>query len=116
MQPLKVLESPEVRGLSHATFRVLVLLTGQYNGFNNGALALSKTQAEKENISNKTLYKALATLEKLELIEKTYHASRVPPRPTMYALTWLTINDTEWSTETRKPARIFRMPNRRASS
>ena len=72
------------------------------------ALGLSKSQAARQNISNKTLYKALATLEERGLIERTYPASRVPPRPTMYALMWISIDDTEWSRSTRVPAHSYR--------
>lgn len=106
--PLRVLRDSSVIGLSHATFRVLVLLTAQFKGDNNGALGLSKSQAANQHISNKTLYQALDALEEHKLIEKTYPASRVPPRPTMYALTWIPVDDTDWSLGTRVPTRIFR--------
>lgn len=106
--PLTVLDQAAVITLSHATFRVLVLMAAQFNGYNNGALGLSKSQAASQNISNKTLYKALATLEEHGLVEQTYPASRVPPRPTMYALTWISIDDTEWSRSTRIPTHTYR--------
>ena len=106
--PLTVLGHVSVIALTHAAFRVLVLLTAQFNGYNNGALGLSKSQAASQNISNKTLYKALATLEGRGLIERTYPASRVPPRPTMYALMWISIDDTEWSRSTHVPAHSYR--------
>ena len=106
--PLTVLADDDVVTLSHAEFRVLVLLTAQYHGGNNGALGLTMAQAEKQNIrSNNTLYRALATLEERLIIEQTYPASRVPPRPTMYALTWVPMNETAWTSETRIPRRIF---------
>lgn len=108
MVPLKVLGQSSVIGLSHASFRVLVLLAGQYDGHNNGALGLSKTQAKSQSVSNKTLYKALAKLEEIDVIRETYPASRVPPRPTMYSLTWVKMDDTDWSQATRVPARTFR--------
>ncbi len=106
--PLTVLDQAAVINLHHAAFRVLVLMAAQFTGYNNGALGLSKSQAAKQNISNKTLYKALATLEARGLIEQTYPASRVPPRPTMYALTWISIDDTEWSRSTRIPTHTYR--------
>jgi DNA-binding HxlR family transcriptional regulator len=105
--PLTVLGHEAVISLTHAQFRVLVLMAAQFNGYNNGALGLSKTQAEKQNITNKTLYKALRILEERGLIERTYPASRVPPRPTMYALTWTPLDDTDWSRATRTPSRTF---------
>jgi len=106
--PLTVLDQVAVTTLHHAAFRVLVLLAAQFTGYNNGALGLSKSQAANQNISNKTLYKALATLEERGLIERTYPASRVPPRPTMYALMWTSIDDTEWSRSTRIPTHSYR--------
>jgi hypothetical protein len=106
--PLTVLVSPAVVTLDHAPFRVLVLLAAQFTGYNNGQLALSKTQAAEQNITNKTLYKALAELETRGLIEETYGASRVPPRPTMYALCWLAIDDTVYSKATRVPSHSYR--------
>lgn len=106
--PLNVLNEPAVTTLSHAAHRVLVLLTAQYNGYNNGALGLTVEQAKKQNVkSNNTLYRALASLEERGLIEQTYPASRVPPRPTMYALTWRAVDDTEYSGATRTPSRTF---------
>ena len=105
--PLTVLGHESVITLSHAAFRVLVILAAQFTGYNNGALGLSKTQAAQQNISNRTLYRALHTLETRGLIERTYQSSRVPPRPTMFALTWIAVDDTDWSTTTRVPARTF---------
>ena len=105
--PLTVLGHESVITLSHAAFRVLVILAAQLTGYNNGALGLSKTQAAQQNISNRTLYRALHTLETRGLIERTYQSSRVPPRPTMFALTWIAVDDTDWSTTTRVPARTF---------
>lgn len=106
--PRKVLADPDFIQLTHATRLVLVLLAGQFGGFNNGALGLSKSQAEALGVSNKTLYRALDELEAIDVIRQTRAASRVPPRPTMYALTWLAVDDTEHSRKTRTPARLFR--------
>ncbi len=106
--PLGVLHSESVTALSHAEFRVLVLLAGQYHGRNNGNLGITKSDAEVHRIAGRTLYRAFRTLMANELIEITYPASRVPPRPTKYALTWWKIDETPWSMETRTPARIFR--------
>ena len=106
--PLTVLNSAAVTTLNHAHFRVMVYLTAEFSGYNNGALGLSKSQAASQNISNKTLYKALATLEEHGQIEQTYPASRVPPRPTMYALTWMPVDDTSWSQSTQIPAHTYR--------
>lgn len=107
--PLKVLTNPGVQAMSHAEFRVLVMLTAEYNGHNNGALGVTKAQAATNGISNRTLYRALRKLEETGVITKTYPASRTPPRPTMYGLTWWALDDTKYTQSTRKPERIFRM-------
>ena len=109
MLPVMVLDSLAVTTLSHAAFRVLVLLAAQFNGHNNGALGITAEQAAGAGIgSNRTLYHSLAELEARRLILATYPASRVPPRPTMWALTWLPLNDTQYSDATRTPSPAYR--------
>ena len=109
MLPLTVFNTAAVSTLSHAVFRILMLMAKEYNGANNGALGLTRSQTAENGIgSDHTLYGALRTLEKRRLIEQTYPASRVPPRPTMYALTWLPVDDTEWSRATPIPAHTYR--------
>lgn len=107
--PLSVLQHEAVRTLHHAEFRVLVLLSAAFNGKNNGALGLTASQAAEAGVgSDKTLYKALRTLESRGLIGQTFPASRVPPRPTMYALEWRALDDTEYSQATRIPRHDYR--------
>ncbi len=107
--PVKVLEHVAVTTLSHATFRIMALLTAQYHGHNNGALGITRSQAAENGIgSDHTVYDALRMLEEHGLIAETYPASRVPPRPTMYALTWVSVDDTSWSRSTRIPAHTYR--------
>lgn len=107
--PLGVLESVAVRTLSHAAFRVLVLLAATYNGHNNGALGLTATQAADAGIASRaTFYAALRELSERQLITMTHPASRVPPRPTMWAITWVSEDDTEHSSSTRTPAHSYR--------
>ena len=106
--PVTVLSTDAVRTLSHAAHRVMVLLAAEYNGGNNGALGLSKTQAAEQGIANRTLYRALRTLETRGLIDREFQSSRVPPRPTMYSLTWVSVDDTKWSRSTRVPAHTYR--------
>lgn len=116
--PVAVLEHITVVTLTHAAFRVLVLLAAQFSGFNNGALGITAKQATNAGIgSDKTLYQSLRELELRQLVELTYPASRVPPRPTMWALTWLPLNDTRYSQSTRTPAHAYRdwKPERFAS-
>ena len=103
--PLVVLRHTAVMTLTHATFRVLVMLAAEFTGYNNGALGLSKSQAREQGIASRTLYRGLRTLEERWLIERTYHSSRTPPRPTMYALEWLPFDDTTYSIGTRLPRR-----------
>jgi DNA-binding HxlR family transcriptional regulator len=107
--PLTLLATPAVTTLSHAAFRVLVLLAAQYTGYNNGALGITRNQAAQQGIgSDHTLYGSLRDLETRELIERTYHASRVPPRPAMYALTWVSVDDTEYSRSARLATHAYR--------
>lgn len=107
--PLTVLATPAVITLEHAAFRIMVLLAAQYTGYNNGALGITRDQAAQNGIgSNRTLYGALRELEARGLLERTYHASRVPPRPTMYALTWVSVDDTEYSKSERLPTHAYR--------
>jgi hypothetical protein len=107
--PLMVLETPAVTTLNHAAFRVLVLLAAQYNGHNNGAIGLTANQAAQAGISSdSTLYRSLRELQERRLIQETYPASRVPPRPTMWALTWMPLNNTDYSNETRKPTHAYK--------
>jgi hypothetical protein len=109
MLPVMVLETLAVTTLSHAAFRVLVLLAAQFSGYNNGALGITAAQASKAGIgSDKTLYNSLRELQTRQLIADTYPASRVPPRPTMWALTWLPLNDTEYTNTTRTPSHAYR--------
>ena len=107
--PVTVLGTDAVRTLSHAAFRILVLLAAEYNGLNNGALGITCSQAAVNGIgSGHTMYSALQALEAHGLLEKTYPASRVPPRPTMYALTWIPIDNTDWSQSTTIPVHTYR--------
>jgi hypothetical protein len=109
MVPHKVFGHEAVTTLSNAAFRVLVLLTMQFSGHDNGALSLTASQAANNGISSRnTFYRALAELEVRGLIEQTYPASRVPPRPTQYALTWMAIHDSKYSTATRLPSHAYK--------
>ena len=118
MLPITVLESSAVTSLPHAAFRVLVLLAAQFSGYNNGEIGLTAKQAAEAGIgSDQTFYRSLRELETRLLIQQTYPASRVPPRPTMWALTWLPLNDTRYSQANRTPSHAYRAwkPNGRAA-
>jgi DNA-binding MarR family transcriptional regulator len=107
--PRAAMDHQAVATLSHAQFRVLVLMAGQYNGKNNGALGLTAKQAAQQGIaSERTFYRALRELEERGLIERTFPASRIPPRPTMYALTWRDVDDTEYTVQQAPPKNSYR--------
>lgn len=107
--PIAVLEHVSVRTLPHAAFRLLVLIAAAFNGFNNGALVITASQAEAAGIGSRhTFYAGLRELEGRGLIETCYPASRVPPRPTMYAVTWMPLNDTQFSRKTSTPTHAYR--------
>lgn len=107
--PLSVLSTPAVTTLSHAQFRILVMLAAQFNGYNNGSLGVTRSQAAEQGVgSDHTLYGALKALELRGLIDQTYPASRVPPRPAMYAITWESMDDTTWSRSTRLASHTYR--------
>lgn len=115
MVPRAVLHHQAVTTLNHAAFRVLVLLAGEFNGHNNGAVGLTAGQAEANGIGSKhTFYRSLRELESRGLIETTFPASRVPPRPTMYALTWLPVDQTEYSQARRVASNAYREWSARA--
>ena len=106
--PHYLLHSDAMRDLPHSAFRVLVVLTMEFNGKNNGALGLTCDQAQTYGIRSKnTLYRGFEDLERRGLIEQTYPASRVPPRPAMYALTWLPVDETKYTKPTRTSTNAF---------
>lgn len=106
--PREAMDHAAVATLTHAQFRVLMLMAGQYNGHNNGALGVTAQQAAQQGIrSEHTLYGALKILEDRGLIERRYPASRVPPRPTMYSLSWRNVNDTEYTRLQRVPTNAY---------
>lgn len=96
--PATLLEHQAVTSLSHGAFRLLIVLAGLYRGKNNGAIGITAAQAAANRFGNRQrFYRYLRELEQHGLIEQTYPASRVPPRPTMHALTWIPSDDTEYS-------------------
>lgn len=107
--PVDLLMDKSVTTLSHADFRVMVLLAGQYRGHNNGALGLTAEQARRAGIgSDNTLYRALKELAERGLIEQVHPASRVPPRPAMYAISWKPVDETRYTTAARTPSFSYR--------
>lgn len=107
--PKELLNHQSVTMLSHAEFRVLVLIAKEYYGSNNGALGVTAAQAAQQGIRSKnTHYAALRKLEARGLIAMTYPASRVPPRPAMYEITWQPCDETRYSFSTRTPSFAYR--------
>lgn len=107
--PADLLTHRAVVSLDHGAFRVMVLVAGQYRGHNNGALGLTAGQARVAGIgSAHTFYSALRKLTERGLIECTYPASRIPPRPAMFALTWQAVDATKYTAATRTPTHAYR--------
>jgi len=110
MLPLELLQHIAVKSLTHVSFRLLVFMASEFNGKNNGALGITATQAAEVGFSNRrTLYRSFKELEGRGLIVQTYPASRVPPRPTMWALTWLPLHDTRFTEATRTATHEYRL-------
>lgn len=107
--PVTLVRHPAVTTLDHAAFRVLTLFAAEYCGNNNGAIGLTAAQASELGIgSNHTFYKALSTLEERGLLLRTYPASRIPPRPAMFALEWVPVDDTKFSAATRTASHRYK--------
>ncbi|MEG9491178.1 ArsR family transcriptional regulator [Mannheimia indoligenes] len=87
--------SPEFNALSLSAKAVFIAFLGKFNGFNNGSIAFQQTkeQAEKLNISDRTLRNAIKELIEADFIKVTkqgYNRS-----PSLYALTCYPINETK---------------------
>lgn len=90
--PVEVLEVPAVFTLRHSEFRVLVAFCAAYDGRNNGSLAVTIDRAAELGISRNGLRRAQKKLEARRLLIRTRTGSRIPPRPHLYALSWLPID------------------------
>ena len=67
-----ILKSPHFRSLTSTETKVFLHLYGEYNGSNNGYLALPYNRADEElNISRQLLSKTLKGLEEKGWIEKS---------------------------------------------
>lgn len=87
--------SIEFNALSLSAKAVFIAFLGKFNGFNNGSIAFQQTkeQAEKLNISDRTLRNAIKELIEADFIEvkkQGYNRS-----PSLYALTCYPINETK---------------------
>jgi len=107
--PRQLIYHPAVSTLTGTAFRVLVLLASQHTGHNNGALGLTHKQAVAGGISTKaSLYNALRELQRRQIIEITFPSSKIPSRPTMYALSWFPRSNTQFSSATVVPSHGYK--------
>ncbi len=95
--PQQVLSGPDVRELSHAEFRVLMIIVSQYRGSNNGDLcATEKVMSAAGICSPDTINRAIKALLAKGLIVKTqnggYSGKDGKRKPALYALSWLPID------------------------
>lgn len=98
MLPHHVIQHPSVTTLHAACRWVLVALVAQYNGNNNGALALPISTAALFGVtSSNTLSRSLRELQSRGLVIQTYPGSYHPPEVARYAITWKPMDDTQWS-------------------
>lgn len=110
MLPDEVLKSDACRTLPHPAHRILVAIAAQYYGTNNGSLSLTRKTAAEYGIGNPyALGDGLRELEERGLIAKTRPGRRIPPRSSLFALSWRLINapnklDPHDARETMRPA------------
>lgn len=99
MLPHHVIQHAAVTTLHAAVRWVLVALVAQYNGNNNGALALPMPTAQTFGINSPdTLSRGLRILRERGLIIQTYPGSYHPPEVARYAVTWKPLDHTQWTT------------------
>ena len=110
--PHSILMHPSVTSLPAAMFRVLVAVVAQYDGRNNGALALPLSSARGFGITSaNTLSRGLREIQARGLVLQTDPGSYTPPLPARYAVTWLPTDNTPW-TKKGPPTSAFREWNR----
>ena len=98
MLPHSIIQHPAVATLHPACRWVLVALVAQYDGKNNGALALPMPTARLFGItSSNTLNRSLRELRARGLVIQTHPGSYHPPEVARYAITWKPTDDTQWS-------------------
>lgn len=94
--PKLLMESRDFRELSPSALKVLLVLGGQYRGWNNGDLAATHSMMKEwGGMAEGTLSKALKELQERNLITKTRdnRRGREGARCALYALTWERIDD-----------------------
>ena len=91
--PRDMLVSQACTTLSNATFRLLVAFAAEYNGRNNGAIALTWAIARGYGMRSKRCFvRDIAELLRRGLIVRTRQGGKRPLGPTLYALAWRPID------------------------
>ena len=94
--PHVVMDSPAYLGLPHPARSLLLELTRQFNGKNNGQLVLcEKALSPRGWKSTDVIHRAKRNLLDAGLIQETRKGQR-PNKASWYALTWSTLN---WTAE-----------------
>jgi hypothetical protein len=94
MVPCEVLTSEACNTLPASACRVLLAIAAQFRGKNNGDLALTWATARPFGInSKKQLVDSLSMLRERGLIEQTRQGGKKPLGPSLYAVTWMPIDD-----------------------
>lgn len=94
--PRQVMESEDFRSLSGNAIRLLLWLSYQYKGKNNGDLSATYKLAQRWGIgARETLVKALRELQEKNLIARTRQGKFTNPggRCSLYALNWLPVDE-----------------------
>lgn len=92
--PVDVLESAACATLPLAAFKVLTVLASSYSGANNGTLACTESWARRYGINGTdTVRRSLKELERRGLIEVTRRGMRMRRVPTLYAITWASVDN-----------------------
>ncbi len=120
--PHSVMDHPDYIATSGNAIRLLLELSKQYNGYNNGDLHAAFSVMKKRGVagSKTTLAKLLAELIGNGLIVRTREAWFGNPgsQCALYALTWQAIDDCKGkgllTKPTRAPTRNFRAENIKA--
>lgn len=109
MLPHVLLQHAAVTTLTVAHRWVLVAVTAEYNGRNNGGIVLTPHIAAGYGITSvDTLRKGLAEIERRGLVVRTDPGSYRPPRPARYAITWQPMDATDYTASSRVPSHKYR--------
>lgn len=94
--PEEVLQSQAFKALPHYAVRVLLAIAAQFNGSNNGSLALTAAQGRRYGIDRKHLFAGLELLQLAQFIAKCRQGGMKPLGVTRYAVTWRGIDPGEF--------------------